>query len=458
MSSGSATAEAAAALARIREHDDAIGAFVDVLADRAADEAVALDAARDRGVPAGPLHGVPIGVKELFDVEGADGSYGSLVLAGRRSDRDAAIVTALRRAGAVVVGTTRSHEFGWGITTQHATRGSTGNPWNLARVPGGSSGGSAAAVAAGLVPLAIGSDTGGSIRLPAAFCGVLGLKTTFSRISRAGGVALAPSFDSPGFLARTVALLAAAFTASTARDGNDAATALAPPAGRVELGAASISRLRFAVPAGLAPETIEDARQSALEALCEALSDLGLERTNADLPDARATLDIFAPLQMAEALDVHTNLLKTYPISADEYGDDVRSRLEMAQSVTVAQYLAARRQQIELKAAFQRVFLFADLLVSPVGPTGPSFRATPDVVELHGDDIPLRTAMMPYTVPQNLAGLPSITCPVGLDDAGMPIGVQLTGAPWSEPLLLAVAAALESDGIVHVATPDLSNT
>ena len=458
MNSGSATAEAAGALARIRKHDDVIGAFVDVLADRAADEAADLDDASDRGIPAGPLHGVPIGVKELFDVAGADGSYGSLVLAGRRGDRDAAIVRALRRAGAVVVGTTRSHEFGWGITTQHATRGSTSNPWDLARVPGGSSGGSAAAVAAGLVPLAVGSDTGGSIRLPAAFCGVLGLKTTFGRISRDGGVALAPSFDSPGFLARTVGLLAAAFTATSSTDRNDAATALAPPAGRVELGGGSVSRLRFAVPAGLTPGTIEDSRQSALHALCEVLSELGLERTNVDLPDARDALETFGPLQMAEALDVHTNRLKTYPISADDYGEDVRSRLEMARDVTIAQYLAARWRQDELKAAFQRAFLSADVLVSPVGPTAPSFRASPDVVSLRGDEVPLRSAMMPYTVPQNLTGLPSITCPIGLDDAGMPIGVQLTGAPWSEPMLLAVAAALEAHGVVHVATPDLPNT
>ena len=442
-----------AALDRIDRHDAAIGAFVDVLRGRAMDEAEQADAATAVGLRRGKLHGVPIAVKELFDVAGADGSYGSLVLAGRRATRDAAVVTALRRAGAVVVGTTRSHEFGWGITTQHATRGSTSNPWDLGRVPGGSSGGSAAAVAAGLVPLAIGSDTGGSIRLPAAFCGVLGLKTTFGRISRAGGVALAPSFDSPGFLARTVAMLAAAFTVSTGADPDDPSTVLSPPADPVRFDLAHVSRLRFALPAGLSPEPLEDARTVAIETMGAGLRRLGLHQTEVAVPDARSLFEAFVPLQMAEALDVHTNILNLYPQAADNYGSDVRSRLELAGSVTVAQYLQARRTQDQATASFARAFQFADVLVSPVGATAPSRIVTPDIVTMFGSDVPLRNAMMPYTVPQNIAGLPSITCPIGFDDLGMPIGIQLTGAPWSEPLLLAIAFALESDGIIRVSTP-----
>src|SRR5262249_6557451 len=153
---------------------------------------------------------------ELFDVAGADNSYGSNVRAGLVATEDAPVVDALRRAGAVIVGTTRSHEFGWGITTQHESRGSTRNPWSLDRIPGGSSGGSAAAVAAGLVPLAIGTDTGGSIRIPASFCGVIGLKTTIGRVPRAGIVPLAPSFDTVGYLSSDVHLIKSAFEATAA--------------------------------------------------------------------------------------------------------------------------------------------------------------------------------------------------------------------------------------------------
>jgi Asp-tRNA(Asn)/Glu-tRNA(Gln) amidotransferase A subunit family amidase len=353
----------------------------------------------------------------------------------------------------VVVGTTRSHEFGWGITTQHATRGSTRNPWDLGRIPGGSSGGSAAAVAAGFVPLAVGSDTGGSIRIPAAFCGVLGLKTTFGRVSRAGGAALAPPFDSPGFLARDVSLLAAAFAATTAADDADPVTVLAPSAGTVAFEVTAVSRLRFAFPVGLSPEPIEDARQAAVDSVCRGLAGLGMPSTQVHLPDARSMLDTFVPLQMAEALDVHTNLLRTWPDRSDLYGDDVRSRLELAQSVTVSAYLTARRQQEEIKAAFRRAFELTDVIVSPVGPTGPSLVKTPETVSVRGTTMPLRTAIMTYTVPQNLAGLPSITCPVGLDDAGMPIGIQLTSRRWNEPLLLAVAYALERAGVIGVSEP-----
>ena len=163
-------------------------------------------------------------------------------------------------------------------------------------------------------------------------------------------------------------------------------------------------------------------------------------------------LDVFGPLQMAEALDVHTNVFRTYPSQADVYGADVRARLELARAVTVAQYLEARRGQDTTKTAFARAFQFADVLVSPVGATGPSGTGTPDVVSMSGGDVPLRLAMMPYTVPQNLAGLPSITCPLGVDDAGLPIGIQLTGAPWSEPMLLSLAFALEREGVVRVTT------
>src|SRR4051794_37993855 len=207
---GDISAAIADVLQRIDRLDESIGSFTDVLADRALREARSLDEQPDANKP---LRGVAVGGKELFDVEGADNSYGSAVRRGLVATADAAAVSTLRRAGAVIVGNTRSHEYGWGITTQHTTRGSTRNPVDLDRVPGGSSGGSAAAVAAGLVPLARGTDTGGSIRIPAAFCGVIGLKTTIGLLPRDGVVPLAPSFDTVGFVARETSVLCAALLA-----------------------------------------------------------------------------------------------------------------------------------------------------------------------------------------------------------------------------------------------------
>jgi aspartyl-tRNA(Asn)/glutamyl-tRNA(Gln) amidotransferase subunit A len=434
----------ASTLERIGRLDPRIGAFVDVLADRAEAEASAL-ATR----PAGRLRGLPIGVKELFDVAGGDNSYGSQLRRGRRAHTDATIVERLNAAGAIVIGLTRSHEFGWGITTQHADRGSTRNPWNLDRVPGGSSGGSAAAVAAGLVPLAVGSDTGGSIRIPAAFCGVLGLKTTPGRISRHGGVALAPTFDTPGFLARSVELLDAALAAVAGVDAGDPITFEAPPLAAPPPDAT----FRFAVPAQLQPAHLTSARVAALDHIAEALRGIGGTLADADAPDAQEMYEIFVPHQMAEAHFVHARVLGTWPSERDGYGADVARRLQAAEQVTVADYVAAVAAARRARAQFLRVFGTVDVLVNVVGATGPSTTGDPDHVTTGDTTIALRDALMPSTVPQNVAGLPSLTVPAGTDEDDMPIGVQLCGPPWSERFLLSVGRRLERAGAITVRTP-----
>ena len=211
-------------LRRIERLDPAIGGFREVFHERAINEARERSDELARGEWAGPLHGIPVAIKELFDVEGAVGCYGSTILLDRIAPSDTAAVARWREAGAIVIGVTRSHEFGWGITTQHAELGSTLNPWNTDRVPGGSSGGSAAALAVGMVPLALGSDTGGSIRIPACFCGIAGIKPTYGRVAKRGAVSLAPSLDHPGPLARTVPDLAIGLAAMAGFDASDPST------------------------------------------------------------------------------------------------------------------------------------------------------------------------------------------------------------------------------------------
>jgi aspartyl-tRNA(Asn)/glutamyl-tRNA(Gln) amidotransferase subunit A len=443
-----------AALARIERLDPMVGAFTDVLRDRAGREALASDAREHSR----PLDGVPLGVKGLFDVEGGDQSYGSSTRDGLRGSSDAEVVRRLRRAGGVVVGVTRTHELGWGITTQHASRGSTRNPWNLERVPGGSSGGSAAAVAAGLVPIAVGSDTGGSIRIPAAFCGVIGLKTTHGRIPRTGGVALAPSFDSPGFLSLSPALLVAALVATAGEHAGDSATVGTPPLGAMPRGLATGSPLRYAAPESLAPAQCSSARASAIDRLCAALDDLGFERVEVTAPSAAEMYEVFVPIQQTEAHDVHHRVLGTFPSRAGDYGPDVRQRLERAGLVTTGEYLAARATAAEMSAALHRAVRAADILVTLVGGHGPSRTDAPDTVDVDGRPVPLRDLVMPSTVPQNLAGLPSVTVPVGLDDDGMPIGVQLTGPRWTETTLLAITELLERTGVLMLSiAPEFRN-
>jgi aspartyl-tRNA(Asn)/glutamyl-tRNA(Gln) amidotransferase subunit A len=445
-------------LERIDRFDGELGAFTEVLAESAEAVAARTDELAAGAHPDGataPLWGRPIGIKELFEIGGGQASYGSEVLAGRRATHDSTVVARLRAAGAVIVGSTRSHEFGWGITTQNAARGSTRNPWDLGRVPGGSSGGSAAAVSAGLVSLATGTDTGGSIRIPAAFCGVLGLKTTVGRISRVGMAPLAPSFDTPGFLARSIELLGAALAATAGPDAGDPATigrpalelAGAPP------GAASGAALRFAVPAALLPAGPDDRWRASLDAVVEGLCAIGGEQVDVDAPVAADLLGVFSPMQMAEALHVHEDVLGTFPADADRYGADVRGRLEQARTVDVRRYLAAGGAANELRTAMLRIFALAPLLVTPVGSCGPSTTADPDEIVLGGQTVPLRAVVMPSTVLQNLCGLPSLTVPVGTDVDGLPVGIQLTGGPWSEPHLLSIGAALEAAGTFTVRTP-----
>jgi aspartyl-tRNA(Asn)/glutamyl-tRNA(Gln) amidotransferase subunit A len=433
---------------RIERFDGELGAFVDVLDDRSQREAKESDAETENGRTRGPLHGMPIGVKELFDVEGADNSYGSNARPGLNAERDALVVQRLRAAGAVIAGTTRSHEFGWGITTQHATRGSTHNPWNLQKVPGGSSGGSAAAVAAGIVDLAVGTDTGGSIRLPAAFCGIMGLKTTYGRVPRTGSVPLAPSLEGTGFLARTAPVLAAALSATAGSDGSDPSTigAMAFEADPLEI--AQVRNVRFALPDGFAPALIDPDRAAALDTISAALVALGARQVDAVVPAAEDLYEVFIPIQLAEAFDVHSRVLGSFPSRADDYGADVRDRLRRAEGVSIRDYLAAKEAAGHATANLDLALETAEVLVSIVGGSGPSDVATPDDVEVGGRTMPLRAAVMPSTVPQNLAGLPSVTVPVGLDASGMPIGIQLTGARWTEHMLLTVAWALERSGAV----------
>lgn len=434
---GPAAAAVEAALARIAAHDAAVGAYTALFEDRARADAAALDAGGSPSARPCALYGLPVAVKALCDVEGAPADYGSDVLDGRVAGRDATVVARLRAAGAVPVGLTRTHEFAWGITTQHATRGSTRNPWDLDRVPGGSSGGSAAAVAAGTVRLAVGTDTGGSVRIPAAWCGTFGLKTTFGAIDRGGICPLADGLDTVGFLADSVALLQAAW----------AATADRPPAGDAP---AMPAGLRFAVPPGLGPAATEPDRAAALARVVTALERHGATRVDdLDTPDGRDLYDTFSTVQLFEAFRAHTEVLGTWPRLADRYGPDVRHRLGLAAAVTPAQYAAARERQARSRAGLLEAFRRADILVSLVG-GGPSRADDPDHVRTRsGERIPLRQAVMPTTVPQNLAGLPSVTVPAGADDDGLPVGLQLTGAPGTEGLLLAVAAALEAGGTVR---------
>jgi len=414
---------------RIEQVNPDVRAFTTLLLDEAVDEARAQSEQLARGDSRGPLHGIPVAVKELFDVGGAITTYGSLVFAGNRPAADAVAVRNLRAAGAIVLGLTRSHEFGWGITTQHHLLGGTRNPWDRSRVPGGSSGGSAAALAAGLVPLALGTDTGGSIRVPACYCGITGLKPSYGRVSLTGAVPLAPSLDHAGPMARDVGDLAVALDV------------LAP--GRGGLPPARSPRLTVGIVPDLHRQPLAPDHLKVFERAVAALQSVGVDIRQLAFPGADRIRRNFTAIQMAEAHHVHASTLGIFPHRSADYGADVRTRLEDAAAVTLDTYLTARDGARQVARHFTELLGEADVLLTPVTSDGPSLVESPDYVLAGGQAVPFRDVVMEYTVPQNVAGLPACVVPAGFDDDDIPVGVQLTSGHGREDLALHAGGLLE---------------
>jgi aspartyl-tRNA(Asn)/glutamyl-tRNA(Gln) amidotransferase subunit A len=421
---------------RIEQHNSELGAFTTLCLDRARREARCAEAAFRRGGAVATLAGVPIGVKDLFDTAAVRTTYGSPMFTDHVPATDAVTVRLAREAGAILVGKTQTHEFAWGITSVNHLMGTSRNPWDLERVSGGSSGGSAVALAAGMVPLALGSDTGGSIRVPSALCGTVGLKPTYGRIRTEGVFPLARSLDHPGPMARTPADCALLLQAIA--DGGR------PLHGGEELkrGAreAGLSGLRIGLCADLHLVALAPANQRALDSAAQAAKQLGAELVEVQLPEAAGAFETFGVIQRAEALFTHAET-GLFPARREQYGDDVRGRLELATTVELPDYLTATTARERLRAGFHRVFAAVDLLLTPVA-AGSAPRIDEERVWHLGEEFDFRELVMSYTVPQDLAGLPACTVRAGFDELGIPIAVQFTGPPWSDFRVLAAAQAL----------------
>jgi aspartyl-tRNA(Asn)/glutamyl-tRNA(Gln) amidotransferase subunit A len=427
---------------RIAQVDGGLGAFTTLCLDRAREEALAAEAAYRQGSAAGPLAGIPFGVKDLFDSEGVRTTYGSPMFAEHVPDADAEAVRRARAAGAILVGKTQTHEFAWGITSVNTLLGTSRNPWATDRISGGSSGGSAVALASRQIPLALGSDTGGSIRVPSAFCGIVGFKPTYGRISLAGAWPLARTLDHPGPMARTPADAALFLQAIAGYDPNDPATEDVPLADLEPELARGLDGIvvgncpdLHGVP--LAPEVGE-----AFEQALATVRDLGAVVEEVELPEARAAYDTFGATQRAEALFTHVEA-GLYPGRAEEYGADVRGRLEAAARQDVSDYLRAAAERQRLRSGFARAFREVDVLLTPAS-AGSPVTIGDDSLEHLGSTIEFRELVMTYTVPQDLAGLPACVVRAGFDRLGIPIGVQFTGAAWRDVTVLKAAQAFWS--------------
>lgn len=457
-------------LARIEAVDSSVHAFLEVTADRARADADRLDEARASGEELPPLAGVPIAIKDNLCTKGIRTTCSSRMLETFVPPYESTVTDRLWRSGAVLIGKTNLDEFAMGGSTETSAFGPTANPWNTEHVPGGSSGGSAAAVAAGECMASLGSDTGGSIRQPASFCGVVGLKPTYGRVSRYGLVAFASSLDQVGPFATSVSDAAELLQAIAGEDPRDSTCLKAPvPDYRESLGL-SVSGLRIGVVRecfdqdGLDPQV-----KASVLAAADLLQSLGAELVDVSCPrfnDGIATYYVIAPSEASANLarydgvkygfradDASSLAAMTARSRAEGFGSEVQRRILIGTYALSAGYVDAyyrKAQQVRtlIRGDFETAFASVDVLLTPTAPS------TAFAAGSHADD-PLAMYLADLlTIPANLAGLPAINVPCGFDTAGLPIGVQLIGNVLEEPLLLQVAHQYEQSADVMARRPE----
>jgi aspartyl-tRNA(Asn)/glutamyl-tRNA(Gln) amidotransferase subunit A len=456
------------ALARIKQAEPALSAFNTVIAERAMARAKALDA----GPRSGPLHGVPVAIKDNICTKDVPTTASSKILAGFVPPYDATVVERLEQAGANIIGKTNLDEFAMGSSTENSALGPSKNPWDVTRTPGGSSGGSAAAVAARVVPLALGSDTGGSIRQPAGLCGIVGFKPTYGRVSRYGLLAFASSLDQIGPFATSVDDAALMFSVIGGFDPRDSTSS---PEAMPDLSNAlggDVKGLRIGVPRAFLGEGVDADILKAFESALAVLAARGAALVDIELPHAAYGIPVYYLICTAEAssnlarydgvryglrakLEKDDGLLQMYERTRDQgFGAEVKRRIMLGTYVLSAgyydaYYLKAQQVRTLLLQDYQQAFERVDVVATPTTPT-PAFKLgekTSDPVQMYLNDI--------FTVSANLTGLPSISVPCGFAESRLPIGFQLTGRAFDEATLLRAADAYQRDTAFHDEAPPI---
>ena len=428
-----------AALDRIERLNPTINAFITVIAESALARAGEMDAALARGDDRGSLHGVPIAVKDIVATRGVRTTSGSRIFADFVPDYDAEVVRRLEKAGAVLLGKTGMHELAYGITSNNPHFGAVRNPWDRDRIPGGSSGGSGAAVAAGICAMAIGTDTGGSIRIPAAFCGVAGFKPTYGAVSKRGVLPLGFSLDHIGPIAASVQDCAITMEAISGFDPNDPTSAHRGPEDYSFGPDLSIrgSGLRIGRPLGAYFEKLEPGVRSALDAVLRTAAEQGAEVVEVRVPD----LDEMNAVALTILLGEAAAALEPYLKPGAEIGADVKLLLNQGRMLPATAYVNAQRLRSHFVREFASVWRDCDLLLIPATPTvAPRIGQTTVELPDGAEDVRLLTTRCVRAI--NMLGLPALVFPCGLSD-GLPVGAQLVGPAFGDALVLRTGAVLE---------------
>lgn len=434
-----------ACLARIEAVDGRLNAFITVMADEARRDAAAAADEIAAGKYRGPMHGIPVGLKDLTAVAGIRMTAGSKIMADNVPDEDAEITLRLRDAGAVIIGKLNMHEFAYGATGVNDHYGPARNAWNTDLITGGSSSGSGTAIAAGECLAAIGTDTGGSIRIPASLCGITGLKPTFGRVSRRGIVPLSWSLDHAGPMARTVEDVAVFLQAIAGRDPLDESSTDVPvPDYRAGLDG-GLAGLRVGVPDSFFFDAVDPQVEAAVRAAIGRLESLGAEVRDVSLPKLSELGAALTSMMLPEATAYHQKWLNERP---DDYGDAVRFRLELGATISATAYVQAQRlREMLMREWREDVFSKVDLIATPTTaiPAGSVKEA----------ELGTTMNLIRFTNPFNFMAVPAISVPCGFTDAGLPIGLQLAGRWWDEPAVLRAAYAYEQSTEWHRQRPAL---
>jgi AtzE family amidohydrolase len=438
---------AAAALERIANRNTALNAYTEVTADRALREAAVLDAARARGEPLPPLAAVPYAVKNLFDIEGVTTLAGAKLLASNPpAQSDATLVQRMSTAGGLLTGALNMDALAYGFTTENSHYGATRNPHDPKRTAGGSSGGCGAAVAAGLVPIALGSDTNGSIRVPASLCGVFGLKPTYGRLPRCGSFPFVHGLDHLGPLAASADDLALAYDALQGPDGRDLGCMQRAVETTTDARTRGLDGLRVARLGGYFDDQASALARAASERAAQALGSLG----DIVLPEVAAARAAAFVITAAEGGALHLQALRDRP---DDFEPLSRERLLAGALVPAVWVEQAQTLRTWFRRRVLEAFRDVDLLIAPATPVSATLLGQ-ETMLINGRALPTRPSMGLLTQPISFIGLPVAVAPMWLDGSALPIGVQLIAAPWREDVCLRAAWALQQAGIASIARPN----
>lgn len=438
-------------LERIERTDERLNSFITLLAEEATAAAKDAETEIQDSDYRGPLHGIPIGLKDLYYTKGIRTTIGSNIMRDFVPDYDAAVTERFRDAGAILMGKLQMHEFALGATSENSHDGPARNPWDTTRITGGSSGGSGSAVASGQCMAALGSDTGGSIRIPASACGIVGHKPTFGRVSRIGVFPLANSLDTVGPMTRSVRDAAIVMNAISGYDERDQSSANRPGEDFTRLLGQDISGLRIGIPQDYFYDMIHDEVTAAVQEAARVLEGLGAHVEECSIPALNDSISISGTILLTEAAEIHLDNLRE---CADDFGSDVRGRLEEGAMTPAVSYIAAQRARTEFNRAVSEAMKTYDLLLAPTTALGAP-KLGDRIVDVGGVQ-EAKLAIMPrLTRPHNICGIPTVSIPCGFTSEGLPIGMQLAARPFEDALALQVAYAYEQDTDWHTRRPSI---